>query len=45
MALAGTVCAVAVAVAYFQGYEELAGGLIAVAAGLFALSSKIKPGR
>ncbi|MFE1952102.1 hypothetical protein ACFW9D_16755 [Streptomyces sp. NPDC059524] len=43
MALAGTGCAIAVAVAYFQGYEELAGGLIAATAGLFALSSKLKP--
>ncbi|MFF4052755.1 hypothetical protein ACFYZ5_39515 [Streptomyces chartreusis] len=41
--LAGTVCAIAVPISYFQGYEELAGGLIAAAAGLFAVSSKIAP--
>ncbi|WP_405765245.1 hypothetical protein [Streptomyces sp. NBC_01538] len=41
--MVGTACAIAIPVAYFQGYEELAGGLIATAAGLFALSSKIKP--
>ncbi|MEU1666268.1 hypothetical protein ABZ547_22165 [Streptomyces sparsogenes] len=41
--LVGTVCAIAIPVTYFQGYEELAGVLIAVTAGLFFLSSKIKP--
>jgi hypothetical protein len=35
--------AVAVPVTYFQGYEELAGGLIAATAGLSFLSSKVKP--
>ncbi|MFF1298608.1 MULTISPECIES: hypothetical protein [unclassified Streptomyces] len=41
--LVGTACAIAIPIAYFQGYEELAGGLIASAAGLIALSSKINP--
>jgi len=41
--LVGAACAIAIPVAYFQGYEELAGGFIAAAAGLFALSSKFKP--
>lgn len=40
--LVGTACIIAVPIAYFQGYEELAGGLIAATAGLFFLSSKIK---
>ncbi|MBX9397813.1 hypothetical protein K4749_30535 [Streptomyces sp. TRM72054] len=41
--LVGTACAIAVPISYFQGYEELAGGFIAATAGLFFLSSKIKP--
>ncbi|MGW3285518.1 hypothetical protein ACWDR3_12845 [Streptomyces sp. NPDC001002] len=35
--------AIAIFVAYFKGYEELAGGFIATTAGLGYLSSKIKP--
>ncbi|MGW2017688.1 hypothetical protein [Streptomyces sp. NPDC001927] len=41
--LAGAACVIGIPIAYVQGYEELAGGLIAAAAGLFWLSSKIKP--
>ncbi|MFE5923706.1 hypothetical protein [Streptomyces sp. NPDC056468] len=41
--LVGTACVIGIPISYFQGYEELAGGLIAAAAGLFFLSSKIKP--
>lgn len=41
--MVGTACVIGIPMSYFQGYEELAGGLIAAAAGLFALSSKIKP--
>lgn len=41
--LLGAACAIAIPVAYFQGYEELAGGLIAAAAGMFGLYSKINP--
>ncbi|MFJ5265009.1 hypothetical protein ACIQAC_31555 [Streptomyces sp. NPDC088387] len=36
-------CGIGVPVTYFQGYDELAGGLIAVTAALAYLSSKIKP--
>lgn len=41
--LAAAACVIAIPIAYFQGYEELAGVLIAAAAGLGALSSRIKP--
>ncbi|MEU5957887.1 hypothetical protein [Streptomyces sp. NPDC047525] len=43
IALVGTTCVIGIPISYFQGYEELAGGLIVAAAGLFSLSSKIKP--
>ncbi|MFC9477407.1 hypothetical protein [Streptomyces griseus] len=41
--LVGAACAIGIPVAYFQGHEELAGGFIAATAGVFYLSSKIKP--
>ncbi|MET7320749.1 hypothetical protein [Streptomyces sp. NPDC005549] len=41
--LLGAGCGVAVPLAYFQGYEELAGVFIAAAAGLLFAASKIKP--
>ncbi len=41
--LLGAACGLAVPVAYFQGYEELAGVLIAATAGLLFVASKIKP--
>ncbi|MFE9708267.1 hypothetical protein [Streptomyces sp. NPDC005930] len=41
--LLGAGCGIAVPLAYFQGYEELAGVLIAATAGLFFVASKIKP--
>jgi hypothetical protein len=41
--LVAAACGIAILIAYFQGYEELAGGLIAATAGLAFLSSKIKP--
>ncbi|MFJ4467113.1 hypothetical protein ACIP2X_06245 [Streptomyces sp. NPDC089424] len=41
--LVGTACGIGIPVAYFQGYEELAGVLIAATAGLFFLSSKVRP--
>ncbi|WP_399884281.1 hypothetical protein ACGH7X_11370 [Streptomyces sp. BBFR51] len=36
-------CALAIPIAYFQGYDELAGGFIAATAGLLFVASKIKP--
>ncbi|MFC8202264.1 hypothetical protein ACFUTV_43840 [Streptomyces sp. NPDC057298] len=41
--MVGTACVIGIPISYLQGYEELAGGFIAAAAGLFFLSSKIKP--
>ncbi|MEU0445086.1 hypothetical protein [Streptomyces tendae] len=41
--LLGAACGLAVPVAYFTGYEELAGVLIAATAGLLFVASKIKP--
>ncbi|MFD6190457.1 MULTISPECIES: hypothetical protein [unclassified Streptomyces] len=41
--LLGAACGLAVPVAYFQGYEELAGVLIAATAGLLFVASKVKP--
>lgn len=41
--LVGAACAIAVPIAYFQGHEELAGVLIAATAGVFYVSSKVKP--
>lgn len=40
--LVGATCVIAIPIAYFQGYEELAGGLIMATAGVFFLSSKIR---
>jgi hypothetical protein len=41
--LIAAACAIAIPVAYFKGYEELAGGFIMVTAGLAYVSSKVKP--
>ncbi|MFE7729260.1 hypothetical protein ACFU5D_26115 [Streptomyces anthocyanicus] len=41
--LLGAACGLAVPVAYFTGYEELAGVLIAATAGLLFMASKVKP--
>ncbi|MFF0682393.1 hypothetical protein ACIPH4_35640 [Streptomyces tendae] len=41
--LLGAACGLAIPVAYFTGYEELAGVLIAAAAGLLLVASKVKP--
>ncbi|MFE6640050.1 hypothetical protein ACFVFT_27005 [Streptomyces tendae] len=41
--LLGAACGLAVPVAYFTGYEELAGVLIAATAGLLFVASKVKP--
>ncbi|MFF2653663.1 hypothetical protein [Streptomyces sp. NPDC058045] len=40
--LLGATCAIAIPIAYLQGYKELAGGLIMAGAALFFLSSKVK---